>query len=67
MFLLLREYGLELEEKERKDMQEKMAEWRGYFFSVVNPISGVAFLEVPPGLSKKVTQSLMKIQKAHNW
>ena len=67
VFLLLLEYGLKLEEKDKKEMHKKIGEWRGYFFATVNPVSGVAFLEVPPSLSTKFTQALVRIQKAHNW
>ena len=62
---LLREYGMK--EEERKVIEAKMRDWKGYYFTIVTAASAAAELNLASGLRQKMTTCWLRIQKAHKW
>ena len=63
--LLLQEYGLE--QAERKEIEEKMKEWKGYYFVSAKARPAAVELNLAREIRRKFTTCWVRIQKAHKW
>ena len=62
---LLGEHGMKDEEK--KEIREKIRDWKGYFLVAAEPMSVASTLFLPTTLKSKFIVCLGRIQKAHSW
>ena len=63
--VLLREYGMK--EEDTKKIEEKMNNWKGYYFSTVSAVSAASELKLDSSLRPKLTTCWKRIEKAHKW
>src|SRR3990167_3631636 len=63
--VLLQEYGIE--EECRKEIEEKIKDWKGYYFAAANAVCAATKLDLAPALRPKFTSCWLRIQKAHKW
>ena len=63
--VLLHEYGMK--EEDRKKMEAKMINWKGYYFPTVSAVSAALELKLDSSLRAKLTTCWKRIEKAHKW
>ena len=56
-----------MKDEERKEIGEKIKEWKGYFFVATTPADAAATLDLPRTLAAMFTIYLNKMQRAHDW
>ena len=62
---LLREYGI-AGEKERKEIEEKIKNWKNYFLATVNPVMAATIVGLPLECGLQLKTCLMRLQKIHS-
>ena len=64
--VLLREYGMT--EDERKEIEENIKDWKGYFLVVASTMGAASALELPAGtLRSKLASCMTQIKRVHKW
>ena len=64
---LLLEYGLKVDENQKEELQEKIKDWKGFYFVTLKPTRAAKCLNVAPAFRVKLIKALKSIKDAHCW